>query len=75
MSTFQKFEAKVQAAPLQSVVIGMVCAWMLVRLPVFGLLGAIVRVALAVGRPALLILGGAKAWELIQARTGRVDLS
>jgi hypothetical protein len=73
MASFEKFEKQVRSAPLQSVGIGLVAAWLLIRLPVFGILGLAARVALVLLKPALLVLGGAKAWDLIQAR--RADTS
>jgi hypothetical protein len=40
-------------------------------LPVGRLLGGIVRLALALVPPALLVLGGMKAWEEIEKRTDK----
>lgn len=68
MISLHKLEAKVRTAPLQSAGIGFAAAWLLSRLPVFGILGLALRVALVLFKPALLILGGVKAWDLLQSR-------
>ncbi len=68
MASFEKLEGKFRSAPLQSAGVTLVAAWLLSRLPIFGILGFAMRIALGLVKPALLILGGAKAWGLIQAR-------
>jgi hypothetical protein len=68
MASFEKFEAKVRSAPLQSAGLGLAAAWLVTRLPVFGILGLLARVALALLKPALLVLGGVRVLDLIQAR-------
>jgi hypothetical protein len=68
MASLEKLEEKVRSAPLQSVGVAVAAGWLLTQLPVFGILGLVVRVALALLKPALVVFGGVKAWQLIQAR-------
>ena len=73
MTSLEKLEDRVRKAPLQSAGIGLAGAWLLTRLPIIGLLGLVVRMALILVKPALLVLGGAKAWDWLQSR--RADTS
>lgn len=68
MASLEEFEEKVRSAPLQSLGLGLAAGWVLTQVPVFRLLGLVARVALALLKPSLLVFGGMKAWELIQAR-------
>jgi hypothetical protein len=68
MASLEELEEKIRSAPLQSAGLALAAGWVLTQLPVFGLLGLVARVALALLKPSLLVFGGLKAWELIQAR-------
>lgn len=68
MASLEKLEEKVRSAPLQSVGVAVAAGWVLTQLPIFGILGLVVRVALALLKPSLVVFGGMKAWDLIQAR-------
>lgn len=48
-------------------VTGLICT----VLPVGRLLGGVIRLAFALVPPALLVLGGIKAWEEVEKRTGK----
>ncbi len=69
----QALKKKIKASPVQSAGLGLAAVYLLTRLPVVGILGLAVRVALAVVRPSLLVLGGAKALDLIKARRAEVS--
>jgi hypothetical protein len=64
-------ESKIRSEPLKSVGLAVGAGWLLTRLPVFALVGLAIRVALRLVRPALLVLGGMKAWDLYQSRRPR----
>jgi len=68
MASFEKFEEEVRSNPLQSVGFALAAGWLLARLPVLGILGLVARVALALLKPSLVVFGGMKAWQVIQAR-------
>jgi len=68
MNSCESIEITVRAKPVQSVGMAIAAGFVLSRLPVAGILGLAIRVALSLIRPALLVLGGVKAWDLIQSR-------
>jgi len=52
----------------QTVTTGIIVGSILSRTPVFKILSLTVRVGFSVLKPTLLVLGGAKAFELLQAK-------
>lgn len=61
-------EDRVEAAPLPAIGLAFGAGVLLSRLPVLGIAGLALRVALSLVKPALLALGAMKAWDL--ARNG-----
>ena len=60
-------------SPLKSVGLGLLSLFILKRLPVVGILGLVLRVALTFFKPAALVFGGVKLWQMAKAR--RPDVS
>lgn len=73
MNSLESMENTIRAKPVEGVALAVVAGVVLSRLPVVGILGLAIRVALSLIRPALLVLGGVKAWDLIQSR--KADLT
>ena len=59
-------EEYVREKPAQSVLIALLAGFILNRLPVGRLLGAVVRLALFALKPALLVYGATKVYEAVQ---------
>lgn len=68
MSFVDSLENEVHETPLRSAGLALGAGFLLSRLPVIAAVGLIVRVALSLIRPALLVLGVAKAYDLIRSR-------
>ncbi len=63
-------EEKIRENPLPAVGIAVVGGIVLSRLPLLGITALLLRVAFTLVRPALLVLGIAKAYDLAKSRGG-----
>jgi hypothetical protein len=61
-------EAKIRTEPLKSAGLAIGAGFLLSRIPLVGLLFLVIRVTLFLVRPAFLILGGMKAWDLYESQ-------
>lgn len=59
-------EEYVREKPAQSVLMAVLAGFVLNRLPIFRLLGGVVRLALFALKPALLVYGATKVYEAVQ---------
>jgi hypothetical protein len=60
-------EEYVRANPTRSLLYGVAAGFILDRLPVFGILRVLVRLLLAALKPALLIYGATKLYQLLKS--------
>ncbi|GEM_PF-4179416 len=58
-------ETETRRAPLKALSIAVVAGFLLRHLPVFGLLGVLIRLLILLVRPAALIFGGVKVCQLL----------
>jgi hypothetical protein len=65
----RRCEEAIRAAPLRAVGIAFLVGLLFRVLPVAAILGALLRLAVSLVRPALLVLGVAKSAELLCERT------
>jgi len=68
MNLAQSVESEVRSKRLPSAAAALIGTFLLSRLPVAAVIGSIVRAALSLVRPALLVLGIAKAIDLVRDR-------
>jgi hypothetical protein len=72
MSFFDSLENEVRRKPVQSAGLILTLASLVFRLPMLALIGWIVRTALSLVRPVLVVLGVVKALELVWSLKGAV---
>lgn len=62
---------RIVAEPLRSAGLALASGFILSRIPIFSIILVVIRIMLALVRPALLVLGAAKAWDLSQKTQSR----
>ncbi len=68
ISTFDTYEQKVRQSPEKAILIAVAAGYCLQVLPIRVLIGAPVRMALFLAKPAILALGAAKLCEIVQSQ-------
>lgn len=69
---FQEFKKHYDEAPVRTAGIALVSLYLL-RYPLIVIAGIALRVTLLLIKPALLILGGVKIWDLVQAQHEKTE--
>lgn len=72
MSTFDSLENEVRRKPIQSAGLILTLVSLVLRLPLAAIIGWVVRTALSLVRPVLVVLGVVKALELVWSLKGAV---
>jgi hypothetical protein len=73
MKFLDESEKAIRTKPLQGIGLALIAGGILSRLPVVGIVALAVRVTLSVVGPMLFVLGGVKAWEVIQSRRPKIS--